>query len=50
MADFADQISDERAGRGLVRAIQAKAAFRRFKAGLQKEYPRESPVPRHAEC
>jgi hypothetical protein len=37
MADFADQVSDERAGRRLARAIQGKGAFRRFKAGLQEE-------------
>jgi hypothetical protein len=39
MADFADQISDERAGRRLARAIQGKGAFRRFRAELQEEYP-----------
>ena len=39
MADFADQVSDERAGRRLARAIQGKGAFRRFKDELNEEYP-----------
>jgi Uncharacterised protein family (UPF0158) len=39
MADFADGITDERAGRGLARAIQGKGAFRRFKEELHEEYP-----------
>ena len=39
MADFADQISDERAGRRLARALQGKGAFRRFRAELHEEYP-----------
>jgi len=39
MADFADGISDERAGRRLARAIQGRGAFRRFKDELQEEYP-----------
>ncbi len=39
MADFADQVSDERAGRRLARAIQGKGAFRRFKDELHEEYP-----------
>src|ERR1700730_14235253 len=39
MADFADQVSDERAGRSLARAIQGKGAFRRFKAEMHEEYP-----------
>jgi hypothetical protein len=34
MADFADGITDERAGRRLARAIQGKGAFRRFKDEL----------------
>ena len=42
--DFADQISDERAGRRLARAIQGKGAFRRFKAELQEEYPHLMPA------
>ena len=39
MADFAERISDERAGRRLARAIQGKGAFRRFKGELHEEYP-----------
>ena len=39
MEDFADQISDERAGRRLLRAIQGRGAFRRFKDELHDEYP-----------
>jgi Uncharacterised protein family (UPF0158) len=39
MADFAEIITDERAGRRLARAIQGKGAFRRFKDALQEEYP-----------
>ncbi len=39
MADFADGITDERAGRRLARAIQGKGAFRRFKDELHEEYP-----------
>jgi hypothetical protein len=39
MADFADQITDEGAGRRLARAIRGKGAFRRFKAELHDEYP-----------
>jgi Uncharacterised protein family (UPF0158) len=39
MADFADLISDERAGRRLARAIRGKGAFRRFKDELHEEYP-----------
>ena len=34
MADFAEQITDERAGGRLARAIQGKGAFRRFKDEL----------------
>jgi hypothetical protein len=44
MTDFADQISDERAGRRLTRAIQGKGAFRRFKAELHVEYPQLAPA------
>jgi hypothetical protein len=44
MADFAEQISDERAGRRLARAIDGRGAFRRFKAELHDEYPRLLPV------
>lgn len=39
MADFAERISDEQAGRRLQRAIQGRGAFRRFKDELQEEYP-----------
>jgi hypothetical protein len=39
MADFAEGISDEAAGRRLTRALQGKGAFRRFKDELHQEYP-----------
>jgi hypothetical protein len=39
MADFAESLTDERAGRRLLRAIQGKGAFGRFKAELHEEYP-----------
>lgn len=39
MADFADRLSDEGAGRRLARAIDGKGAFRRFKRELYEEYP-----------
>jgi hypothetical protein len=39
MADFAEAITDERAGRRLARAIQGQGAFRRFKDELHQEYP-----------
>jgi hypothetical protein len=39
MADFAETITDERAGRRLARAIQGKGAFRRFKDELHDEHP-----------
>jgi uncharacterized protein UPF0158 len=44
MADFAEAITDERAGRRLARAIQGKGAFRRFKDELHEEYPDLLPV------
>jgi hypothetical protein len=44
MADFAERISDERAGRRLARAIDGRGAFRRFKAELHEEYPHLLPV------
>ena len=44
MADFADAITDERAGRRLARAIRGKGAFRRFKDELHEEYPDLLPV------
>ncbi len=40
MADFAETITDERAGRRLARAIQGKGAFRRFKDELHEGYPK----------
>jgi hypothetical protein len=39
MAEFAESITDERAGRRLARAIQGKGAFRRFKDELHQEHP-----------
>jgi Uncharacterised protein family (UPF0158) len=39
MADFAEQVSDERAARRLARAIQGRRAFRRFKDELHEEHP-----------
>ncbi len=39
MADFAETISDEQAGPRLLRAIQGKGAFRRFKDELHDGYP-----------
>jgi len=39
MAEFAERISDERAGRRLARALQGRGAFRRFKGVLHQEYP-----------
>ena len=39
MADFAETITDERAGSRLTRAIQGKGAFRRFKDELHQRSP-----------
>jgi Uncharacterised protein family (UPF0158) len=39
MADFAEAITDQRAGRRLARAIEGKGAFRRFKDELREEFP-----------
>jgi len=39
MADFADGIANQDAGRRLARAIEGKGAFRRFKDELREEYP-----------
>ena len=39
MADFAEGVSDEVAGRRLERAIRGRGAFRRFKNELIEEYP-----------
>jgi hypothetical protein len=44
MADFAEGISDERAGRSLAGAIQGKGAFRRFKDRLHEDYPHLLPA------
>ena len=44
MADFADGITDQRAGRSLIRAIQGKGAFRRFKNRLHQDYPQLLPA------
>jgi uncharacterized protein UPF0158 len=44
MADFADTLTDERAGRRLARAIQGKGAFRHFKDELHEEYPELVPA------
>jgi hypothetical protein len=44
MADFADELTDERAGRRLARAIQGKGAFRRFRDELHDEYPAMLPT------
>ena len=38
MANFAEEITDERAGRRLARALQGKGAFRRFKDELHDEF------------
>lgn len=44
MADFAEAITDVHAGRRLLRAIQGKGAFRRFKDELHEEYPELLPA------
>ena len=44
MADFADGISDEQAGRRLARAIRGKGAFRHFRDELHEEYPELLPA------
>ena len=44
MADFADQLSDDRAGRRLARAIRGKGAFRRFKDEMHEEHPQLLPA------
>jgi hypothetical protein len=44
MADFAEGLSDERTGRNLLRAIQGKGAFRRFKDRLHQHYPQLLPA------
>jgi hypothetical protein len=57
MADFAEAITDDRAGRRLARAIQGWGAFRRFKDELHEEHPDLLPAwyafrdaPRPAAC
>jgi hypothetical protein len=44
MADFAEALSDDRAGRRLMRAIDGKGAFRRFRNELHEEYPELLPA------
>ena len=44
IADFAEAITDERAGRRLARAIQGKGAFRRFRDELHDEHPELLPA------
>jgi hypothetical protein len=44
MADFAERVSDDRAGRRLARAIEGKGAFRRFKDELYQEHPHLLPA------
>ena len=44
LADFAQRLSDDAAGRRLARAIQGKGAFRRFKNELYEEYPELLPA------
>lgn len=44
MADFADRLSDDAAGRRLARAIAGKGAFRRFKDALYEEHPELLPA------
>jgi hypothetical protein len=44
MADFAEQISDEQAGRRLARAIRGRGAFRHFKDELHEECPHLLPI------
>ncbi len=39
MADFAEGISDDAAGRRLARALQGRGAFRRFKNELYEHHP-----------
>lgn len=44
MADFAERVSSEAAGRRLARAIQGRGAFRRFKNVLYEELPELLPA------
>ena len=44
MVDFADGISDRAAGEHLLRSLQGKGAFRRFKNELYQRHPDLIPV------
>jgi hypothetical protein len=44
MADFAEGISDKRAGQRLARAVRGKGAFRRFKNELYEGHPELLPA------
>jgi hypothetical protein len=44
MADFSEQLSDDRAGRSLARALDGKGAFRRFKNVLHEDHEDLLPV------
>lgn len=44
MADFAQRLSDDAAGRRLSRTIQGKGAFRRFQNELYEEYTGLLPI------
>ena len=44
MADFAEGMTDDRAGRSLAWTIQGKGAFRRFKRELHEQYPQLLPA------
>jgi len=44
MQDFAEGVTDDRAGRSLAHAIQGRGAFRRFKDQLSEEYPNLLPA------
>jgi hypothetical protein len=44
MADFAEGVSDDTAGRRLSRALRGRGAFRRFKDELYEEYPELVPA------
>ena len=40
MVDFAEELTDERTSRRLLRALDGRGAFRHFKNELYEEYPR----------
>ena len=44
MVDFAERISDRRAGRRLAQALEGRGAFRRFKAERHDAYPELLPA------